>query len=461
MRDVRWFLVALLCCARASSPAGLPAQELSGELTSGVQSDYLFSNRLALTLLDVKIAAVDVREGAGGEMPGEAVYQAVGLQSPRLLLGPVERQGLHRLIGNPLGYTASSSALVEATRLRLDSSFSPAPREAASLRLFRERLQASALRHRDGRIAGDLYLRPTEGVRLTTELFVRFAEVMGEGYEDTEEESWFLEERPRADGTQSLTTAVIELRGHAGTLRLFFGGASSTGLPPGSYGLLLLQHSWGSFDLRFLAGRQSGYYPEEDGEYGTYRDRLGAVADFREGPAEFTVAQHYRRSHPTLDGGSVGAREHDTNLDVDLLLFQEPRTPLEVSLGAFWEQNALFDEDDGRRYSEWEREIGYGATTDFQGALEARLRAEHAIRYVGPPRRRLTLGAELELRSIALTGEVEWEADEGPITPNAGFEAAWTGDSTELRLETSYHWPEPGSDQEPEALMEFWLVRTF
>lgn len=463
MLSDRWrrFLATLILCALGPHQADLSARELSAEVTSGVGSDYLFSNRLTVELLEMKLVAVDVRAGAGGEMPREPVHQIVGLQAPLVLVGPVEWQGLHRVVGNPLGYTAASTALVEKTRLRIDSSFSPAPREAASLRLFRERMQVSALRRRDGRVAGDLYLRPLDGVMWTAELFFRLAEVVGEGYEDTEEDGWFLQERPRSGGTQRLGSAVVERRGRTLNVRLFFGGAASPGLPPGSYGLALLRHSWDSVDFSLLAGRQSGYYPKEDGEYGGYRDRLGSVVGLRQGPLELTAAQHYRRSHPALDDGSSGAREHDTNLDAELLLLQEPQVPARFSLKTAWKQNLLFDQADGRAYSELDREIGYGATTEFQGTPEVTLKAEHSVRYAGPPRRRLTLTGAVELQRFALTGKLEWNAEEGPFTPGADFEVAWTGEATELRLETSYQWPEPGSDQEPEALMEFWLVRTF
>ncbi len=442
--------------------SGVPLRgaDFAADATFGASSDYRYSNRLSVELYRTRLLAIDVRDASPEALPGAPVYQAVGVTSPLLLAGPVEQQGLHRVVGNPLGYTASSSALTEATRLRLDGSFSPASREALSLRFWEQRLQLSGIRSRAGYSTGSLYAAPFRGPHLRTELFVMATETEPRGLEGSEEDSWFAEKRPRPGGPLTLATATFELSGGASGLKSFLGASLSEGLPPGGYLLLRYVYEREAVETAFLAGRQSGYYAEPDGDYGTSKDRLGAVVRLSGEPAELELGHHYRRSHPAIDGSSLGTREHETAAEAALVLLDRPGTGLLFEAEGRWEGRAIRDRGaDGRSTVERQREVGLGGSAVVSGALEAVFGADYSHRYVGPARRRLELSGKVTAGRVALGGSVDWVSEEGPFVPTVALEAEWKWDRGQLRLEGSYAWPEPGREGEPKRLLEVWFVQ--
>jgi hypothetical protein len=449
--------------------APLPAVDLKAKTTSGASSDYRFSNRLSVELARARLVAIDVREAPPEDLPGSPVYQTIGLTSPLFVVGPVEQQGLHRVVGNPLGYRATSSALTEATRLRLDGSFSPASREAVSVRLQQERLQLSGIRTTAGYASGSLYGRPVDRPRLRSELFVVATETDPNGLAGSEGDSWYTEKRPRPGGPVTFTTMTIEVaQGHSG-FKAFVGGSLSQALPPGAYSLLRYAYAGESLEVAAIAGRQSGYYAEPDGDYATSRDRLGGVLVLRRGTAELEVGHHFRREHPAVDGSSLGAREQDTILETELLLFDaahgvvpvrgpDARGGLRVEAAGRWEGSVTRDGDAGGHSTlERRQELGVGATTTLSGAAELALGADYSYRYLGPPRRRLSLEGRLTGNRGRLLGRVEWAAEDGPLIPTADLELRWKWERRELRVKGSHAWAESGRGGE--SLLEVWLLQ--
>ncbi len=441
------------------SEVALPAPDFAADATLGASSDYRYSNRLSIELYRTRLLAIDVRDASPEALPGVPVYQAFGLASPLFLAGPVEQQGLHRVVGNPLGYSASSSALTEATRLRLDGSFSPASREALSLRFWEQRLQLSGIRSRAGYSTGSLYAAPFRGPRLRTELFAMVTETDAQGLEGSEEDSWFAEKRPRPGGPLTLASATFEINGRDSGFKSFLGGSLSEGLPPGGYLLLRYVYAREVVEAVALAGRQGGYYAEPDGDYGTSKDRLGAVVRLPGEPAELELGHHYRRSHPAIDGSSLGARENETEAEATLVLFDRPGTGLRLEAEGRWEGRAIRDRDAGGRSTvERQREVVLGGSAVVSGALESVLGAEYSRRYVGPARRRLELSGNAAAGRAAFGGSVDWVSEEGPFVPTVELEAEWKWDRGQLRLEGSYTWPEPGREGEPKRPLEIWFV---
>jgi hypothetical protein len=132
-------LLALVVQAGAVASAESP-----NRLRYAVRLDDLqvLRQRLELEAGGVRLVALDARRGL------DPVYQAFGLETPWLVLGPVEPGGLLRELANPLGFTPGSGVFGERSGLRLESSLSGTSRRGLQLAPLPERLGLYAVRSR-------------------------------------------------------------------------------------------------------------------------------------------------------------------------------------------------------------------------------------------------------------------------------------------------------------------------
>ncbi len=406
----------------------------------------MLSNRLVAEVegsrrASTRLLAVDVREGVAAGDPGSAVYQTVGFTSPLLLVGPIERQGLHRIVARPLGVRATSSALSEATRLRLDGSFARPPREAVSLRLWEDRLQLSGLRTRTGRASATAYLAPLRTQTVSAELFLvrSGADPVGIASDpDVVEESWTIEEWPQGGGERTLTAARIAVTRSRTEIRGIAGASTIQSLPPGGFLLFAHQTTGRGYELQTLAGLQSAYYMEESGEHAGDRTRLGARLLLPWHPLTLEGSLHHRSGYHTVDGSSLDPTEVAAEAEVLFLLADRvvgARRPghLEVETFLWWAENRERDRDlTGATVRQTDREVGAGIDLVVgHGLAELSAAAEHERRIAGDNERRWRsdLGVSIDLDA---TGRVRrdvsidtvFEIEQGPSAGETSAEVA-------------------------------------
>jgi hypothetical protein len=133
----------LVLALLALAGAGAAAQG-HGRLryTARLEELEVLRQRLELEGAGWRLLALDARRGLA------SVYQAVGLETPWLLLGPVEPCGLLRELANPLGFQPGSGAFIEASGLRLEGSLDGTSRRGLQLEPLPDRLGLYAVRSR-------------------------------------------------------------------------------------------------------------------------------------------------------------------------------------------------------------------------------------------------------------------------------------------------------------------------
>jgi len=132
-------VLALLALAGAGAAAQSPGRL---RYTARLEELEVLRQRLELEGAGWRLLALDARRGLA------SVYQAVGLETPWLLLGPVEPCGLLRELANPLGFQPGSGAFIEASGLRLEGSLDGTSRRGLQLEPLPDRLGLYAVRSR-------------------------------------------------------------------------------------------------------------------------------------------------------------------------------------------------------------------------------------------------------------------------------------------------------------------------
>jgi hypothetical protein len=150
----RGLALALLVLAGAGAPAQSPGRL---RYSARLEDLEVLRQRLELETGCWRLLVLDARRGL------EPVYQAVGLEMPWLLLGPVEPRGLLRELANPLGFLPGSSAFTEASGLRLEGSLGGTSRRGLLLELLPDRLGFYAVRSRSLPLACGGLLRTALG----------------------------------------------------------------------------------------------------------------------------------------------------------------------------------------------------------------------------------------------------------------------------------------------------------
>jgi hypothetical protein len=133
----RALALALLTLAGAGAAAKGPVRL---RYTARLEELELLRQRLELEGPGWRLLALDARRGLA------PAYQAAGVETPWLLLGPVEPCGLLRELANPLGFLPGSAALAESSGLRLEGSLDGTSRRGLQLEPLPDRLGLYAVR---------------------------------------------------------------------------------------------------------------------------------------------------------------------------------------------------------------------------------------------------------------------------------------------------------------------------
>jgi hypothetical protein len=125
--------------------------------------------RLELEAAGWRLVALDARRGL------DPLYQAAGLETPWLLLGPVEPGGLLRELANPLGFTPGSAVFGERSGVRLETSLAGTSRRGLRFAPLADWLTLYALCSRSPPIAFGGLLRLPLGRAFLAELLCQEA----------------------------------------------------------------------------------------------------------------------------------------------------------------------------------------------------------------------------------------------------------------------------------------------